>query len=63
MFEKLFDYQSVQARHRNAPFAQERAAYLSHRVLRNELIRGDESVPSVPDPGERLQLIPENPAL
>jgi site-specific recombinase XerD len=32
MFEKLFDYQSVQARHRNAPFAQEREAYLSHRA-------------------------------
>ena len=32
MFEKLFKYRSVQARHRNAPLAQERVAYLSHRA-------------------------------
>jgi integrase/recombinase XerD len=32
MFEKLFNYRGVQARHRNAPFAQERLAYLTHRA-------------------------------
>lgn len=32
MFEKLFKYRGVQARHRNAPLAQERVAYLSHRA-------------------------------
>ena len=32
MFEKLFKYQGVEARHRNAPLTQERVAYLSHRA-------------------------------
>jgi len=32
MSEKLFQYRGVQARHRNAPLAQEREAYLSHRA-------------------------------
>lgn len=32
MFEKLFRYQRVLARHRDGPFAQEREAYLSHRA-------------------------------
>lgn len=32
MFEKLFKYRGVQARHQNAPFTQERLAYLSHRA-------------------------------
>jgi site-specific recombinase XerD len=32
MFEKLFKYRGVQARHRNAPLVQERVAYLSHRA-------------------------------
>ena len=32
MFEKLFSYRRVLARHRDAPFAQEREAYLRHRA-------------------------------
>ena len=32
MFEKLFKYQGVQARHRNGPLAHEREEYLSHRA-------------------------------
>ena len=32
-------------------------------VLRNELNRGDETVPHIPDPRELLQLIPQNPAV
>jgi hypothetical protein len=32
MFEKLFKYRGVQTRHRNAPLAPQRVAYLSHRA-------------------------------
>jgi hypothetical protein len=32
-------------------------------VLRNELNRGDETVPHIPYPGELSHLIPENPAV
>jgi len=32
MFEKLFKYRRVQTRHRDAPLAQQREAYLSHRA-------------------------------
>jgi integrase/recombinase XerD len=32
VFEKLFKYRGVQARHRNAPLVKERVAYLSHRA-------------------------------
>jgi integrase/recombinase XerD len=32
MFAKLFKYRGVQARHRNAPLAPQRVAYLSHRA-------------------------------
>lgn len=32
MFEKLFKYRRVLARHRDGPFAEERAHYLSHRA-------------------------------
>jgi integrase/recombinase XerD len=32
MFQKLFKYRGVQERHRNAPLAQERVAYLSNRA-------------------------------
>lgn len=32
MFQELFNYPGVLARHKNAPFAEERERYLSHRV-------------------------------
>lgn len=32
MFEKLFKYSRVVARHRDGPFAEERGRYLSHRA-------------------------------